>query len=133
MHCSTCKHWVLVDIAYPNNSFIGIQKQGGFCRHPKISEDFGLYSYEKDSMVYSYYEGGEFWTGPEFGCVLHEKKPCSLCERQKGENYVPVKSVDAGDRFYCCMECQQLWAASGPESTNQTQRSSGNSTGHSSP
>lgn len=25
-------------------------------------------------LVYSYYEGGSFWVGPEFGCVHWEKK-----------------------------------------------------------
>jgi hypothetical protein len=29
---------------------------------------------QADCLVYSYYEGGAFWVGPEFGCVHWKEK-----------------------------------------------------------
>ncbi len=44
---------------------------GGICGSNKLAEDRGQ-GYGHDMLVYPYNEGGEFWTGPEFGCVHHE-------------------------------------------------------------
>lgn len=64
-HCETCLFWEKVDprkIPYEDMNI------GGFCQSPHISEEYG---YSPISLVYSYSEGGQFWTGPKFGCVNH--------------------------------------------------------------
>ena len=67
--CKTCKHWApCTSAAHGEND----KKAGGICSSDKIVEDYGQ-GHGADTMVYSYSEGGEFWTGPEFGCVHHQR------------------------------------------------------------
>ena len=67
--CKTCKHWAPCTSAvhWEND-----KKAGGICMSDKITEDYGQ-GHGADMMVYSYIEGGEFWTGPDFGCVHHQR------------------------------------------------------------
>ena len=44
------------------------------CSNTKLTEEYGSTSYGNDMLVYSYNEGGWFWTGPDFGCVHHKAK-----------------------------------------------------------
>jgi hypothetical protein len=63
--CKTCMHWAEI----PNDRDLG-----GICENDqKIHEDDSKPGHEfgQDHLVYSYYESGSFWTGPEFGCVHH--------------------------------------------------------------
>ena len=63
--CKTCKWWN-ADKTQNRPPFTG-----GICGNSeKIREDGGS-DYPVDALVYSYDEGGWFWTGPEFGCVHH--------------------------------------------------------------
>lgn len=67
--CKTCAHWGEID-AYDWNE---LRKIGGYCNSEKLretSED----AYDSDALVYSYDEGGRFWTGPDFGCIHHKSK-----------------------------------------------------------
>lgn len=65
-HCKTCKHWKPC-----GKSDNKERRKGGHCMNEKkITEDYGRYG--PDMLVYPYIEGGDFWTGPEFGCVHHE-------------------------------------------------------------
>ena len=68
--CKTCKHWApcASSIAHWGND----KKAGGICSSDKIVEDYGQ-GHGADMMVYPYAEGGEFWTGPDFGCVHHQQ------------------------------------------------------------
>jgi len=68
-HCSTCKHWTPYIIKHPNGYAKKDERDGGFCGNDKITEDLGRHNHVM--LVYSYNEGGEFWTGPDFGCVNH--------------------------------------------------------------
>lgn len=61
--CKTCKHWA------PCAPTAHDAIPGGHCSSPKLMEDCGVHP--NDALVYSYAEGGAFWTGPEFGCVHH--------------------------------------------------------------
>ena len=65
--CKTCIHWKEIDEE--------INKiKGGICNNTsKITERWNGKEYQKDSLVYPYTESGDFWTGPEFGCVHHNK------------------------------------------------------------
>jgi hypothetical protein len=68
MRCKTCRFWVL----HKNPEYTdGIA--GGFCENDeRLHEaDYRRPKYGSDHLVYSYYESGSFWTGPEFGCVHH--------------------------------------------------------------
>jgi hypothetical protein len=69
--CDTCKHWVPVPVKHPRNYQSAAINAGGLCEHDKIRESDG---HDEDALVYSYLEGGYFWTGPRFGCVHHEAK-----------------------------------------------------------
>jgi len=70
--CKDCKHWTPAPEKYPNSWRDKPEyRAGGFCGSSNFSEDYG---YAPTSLVYSYMEGGEFWTGADFGCVNHE--PC---------------------------------------------------------
>ena len=66
--CKTCKHWERGSANYADKD----EHAGGFCRSEKIGEDHGQ-GFKPDTLVYSYDEGGSFWTGAEFGCVNHEQ------------------------------------------------------------
>ena len=66
--CKTCVHWNQAIAA----AYRGPAESGGFCKQEKITEEYGDSSYTNDAMVYSYHEGGSFWTGPDFGCVHHK-------------------------------------------------------------
>lgn len=69
MNCKTCVHWVQNEDA--KHEFA----DGGYCGHGKVGEDYySEEAYQPDALVYSYLEGGRFWTGPEFGCVHHKGK-----------------------------------------------------------
>jgi len=53
-HCKDCK-W---------------RDEDGNCNNDKLHEDSPEYrSKANDHLIYSYYEGGDFWVGPDFGCV----------------------------------------------------------------
>lgn len=58
--CKTCRHWIPVARG----------REGGICDSDMLTEDYGM-PYGPAMLVYPYNEGGEFWTGPEFGCVHH--------------------------------------------------------------
>lgn len=60
--CQTCWHWE------PEAEY-----GGGYCKSPGLTEDVGGMR-GADALVYSFFEGGLFWTGPMFGCVHHELK-----------------------------------------------------------
>jgi hypothetical protein len=62
-HCKTCKNW---------KRFSTEDEDGGECKSEKLTEPAG-HDDETDMLVYSYDEGGVFWTGPDFGCVHHEE------------------------------------------------------------
>lgn len=73
--CATCKHWVSYLEKYPNGilyhgSDVTI---GGICQSLKLAEASDE-ERQPDMLVYTYDEGGKFWTGPEFGCVHHQPK-----------------------------------------------------------
>ena len=70
-HCKTCKHWTPVQEKYPGAFKSPDVNAGGICGSPKLVEDYSG-THEADMLVYSYPEGGEFWTGIDFGCVHHE-------------------------------------------------------------
>lgn len=50
--------------------------EGCTCVCPKICEawDDEDKDYKTDMLVYSYPEGGTFWTGDNFGCIHHEER-----------------------------------------------------------
>jgi len=62
--CATCKSWRRVRSVR--------EDAGGECLNEKLREKWGDASHEPDALVYSYSEGGGFWTGPDFGCVHHK-------------------------------------------------------------
>ena len=68
-HCKTCKHWTRVQEKYPGAFKSPDVNAGGICGSEKLTEDWGEHG--ADMLVYSYPEGGEFWAGPDFGCVHH--------------------------------------------------------------
>jgi len=71
--CKTCKHWDRSPPWLTDRSTGGCypgREVGGFCRSPHIYEG-ECDAFQPDALVYSYNEGGAFWTGPEFGCVHH--------------------------------------------------------------
>ena len=83
--CATCAHWKPYRDLYPGNSWGPRKNAGGLCiegQHigeplqlPSVGGDHSYDgTYTADRMVYSYDEGGDFWTGPEFGCVHHQEK-----------------------------------------------------------
>lgn len=66
--CKSCSHWKPVEAA--DFHYFGMKDAtGGTCENPKIMEN--QYAFAPDTLVYSYDEGGCFWTGSEFGCVHH--------------------------------------------------------------
>ena len=70
--CKTCKHWTPYATKYPNGGAREDERAGGICGSAKLVEDYGQ-GHGADMLVYPYSEGGEFWTGPDFGCVNHEQ------------------------------------------------------------
>lgn len=66
--CKTCKHWVRYSVKYPRSKEADDKMAGGICESEKFWEG-DWYGHPPDALVYPYDEGGEFWTGPEFGCV----------------------------------------------------------------
>ena len=64
--CNTCKHWRNAEKEFRD------EVAGGFCNNKKITESFDIR--KRDWLVYSYNEGGSFWTGPDFGCIHHKTK-----------------------------------------------------------
>jgi len=67
-NCKTCKHWTRYLDRYPLSSE-GEKVAGGLCDSGKMIEEMSKNDYGADMLVYLYNEGGEFWTGPDFGCV----------------------------------------------------------------
>ena len=60
--CDTCEHW--------EKSW-----SAGYCNSDKVRDKRRTEDIEDsapDELVYSYSEGGSFWTGPKFGCVHHK-------------------------------------------------------------
>lgn len=74
-HCKTCKYWSPARKKYPLLPASDDVGAGGFCQSQKLAEDIG--QHDADMLVYSYSEGGDFWTGPDFGCVHHAPTPTS--------------------------------------------------------
>jgi hypothetical protein len=70
--CKTCKHWTPYSAKYPDRAHREDKQAGGICGNDKLTENYGHHG--ADMLVYSYNEGGEFWTGPDFSCVHHEQK-----------------------------------------------------------
>jgi hypothetical protein len=72
MNCATCKNWTddTDDMHY-----MGI-KHVRRCASPKLAEPLGIPNDvdTSDMLIYSYDEGGRFYTGPNFGCVHWEAK-----------------------------------------------------------
>lgn len=67
--CRTCEHWDTT-----------AQKTGGICDCVKLREpSWNSEPRAPDELVYSYDEGGAFWTGPEFGCVHHTARVLESC------------------------------------------------------
>jgi len=72
--CKTCKHWkpcVIYD-RFANWNTKEDGRAGGTCKSDKLIEDGGR-GHDADMLVYAYNEGGSFWTGPDFGCVHHQR------------------------------------------------------------
>ena len=65
-NCEMCSNWVKCSDTERAYSFASAIMEGGICTSKKFGED---YDYALDMLVYSYDEGGRFWTGPKFGCV----------------------------------------------------------------
>jgi hypothetical protein len=62
--CKTCVHW--------KEESIGVHKFR-LCDSTKIQEERAQSEVERlDMLIYSYYEGGDFRPGPDFGCVHHK-------------------------------------------------------------
>lgn len=53
MFCSACR----------------FRDEDGYCRSEKMWEEGIAPDNRSDCVVYDYYEGGNFWVGPNFGCV----------------------------------------------------------------
>jgi len=77
--CKTCKHWISPEQCDEKEIYPEGDQSYGFCGlEEKIHEvdhkpnDMRM----PDEMIYSYYEGGRFSTGPDFGCVHHDGLPC---------------------------------------------------------
>ena len=70
--CSTCAYWMTWAQRYPHRQR-PTHERGGYCLSRKIVEA-GEEVQADDMLVYSYSEGGDFWTGPDFGCVHHANK-----------------------------------------------------------
>lgn len=71
--CRTCVHHNKESVFNTHNS---VEVGGGLCESAKIRENDmhkmdGVYL--PDALVYSYEEGGNFWTGDDFGCIHHEE------------------------------------------------------------
>lgn len=62
----------------------------GYCTCPKLYESGmppdGEPEMAPDHLVYSYYEGGGFWVGKNFGCVHGVKAPNDQAQRRLPEN-----------------------------------------------
>lgn len=67
--CKDCKHW-RAEGDMGRATYDPIGKQGGYCFSTKLTEES---PYELDALVYSFAEGGAFWTGPNFGCIHWSK------------------------------------------------------------
>jgi len=65
--CKTCAHWT-EEAPYDQPERFVIR----VCGSPTL--DAGIYDHDRDSLRYSYQEGGAFYTGPDFGCVHHLEK-----------------------------------------------------------
>lgn len=71
-HCKTCKHWVKYQqTILDDDGSARLKAGGGMCGSEKLTENWGEHG--SDMLVYSYAEGGGFWTGPNFGCVHHQE------------------------------------------------------------
>lgn len=66
--CKDCSNWVGYGSLYPKNTASEAKRAGGLCSSEKLDQGHGSPS-GADMLVYFYAEGGDFWTGPEFGCV----------------------------------------------------------------
>lgn len=73
-HCKTCKDWkpCATDNLFANLNIKEDKRAGGTCKSDKLTEDWGQ-GHDADMLVYTYSEGGSFWTGPDFGCVHHQR------------------------------------------------------------
>ncbi len=69
--CKTCK-W---HTASKPRAKHAEDRNGGVCKCPMLYEDIqspgGEEHHARTHLVYSYMEGGRFWTGDDFGCIHH--------------------------------------------------------------
>jgi hypothetical protein len=68
--CKTCKHWN--DTSYSRPEYD--QKE---CTNEEFLHEWGgptTKEIANQSLVYSYNEGGGFYTGPNFGCIHHTER-----------------------------------------------------------
>ena len=63
--CSTCIPWNEGQYHWLNEDCMQ-------CTSEKLVEEQA--EGQDDCLVYDYSEGGSFYTGPNFGCIHHEKK-----------------------------------------------------------
>lgn len=72
--CKTCKFW---DRAELDNEFY--HDNMGLCSSNKLNDndyydrEFRIANKE-DMLIYQWHEGGNFYTGSEFGCVHHKEE-----------------------------------------------------------
>lgn len=83
--CRTCIHWVEAEHARAGDHECDNRE--------KIHEEEELGS--TDHLAYSYYEGGSFFPGPDFGCVHHKEREPSDCGRNDGDLRCPIGSDEA--------------------------------------
>ena len=53
----------------PTCSACRFRDEEGYCRSEKMWEEGIAPEDRSDCLIYDYYEGGNFWVGPDFGCV----------------------------------------------------------------
>jgi len=73
--CKTCIHWISSSEQLEEGPFSLGGESYGFCgNEEQIRETSSKDGEADDHLIYEYYEGGSFSTGPEFGCVHHKEK-----------------------------------------------------------
>ena len=80
--CKTCKYWI---------ESLDFRAGDRECNSKKIHEEAPKNG-ETDHLSYSFYEGGGFFPGPDFGCVHHE-------EREKSEDPWTL-GCEAGAKYF---------------------------------
>lgn len=69
--CKDCKHWGPKTSTFSDR----LIERFKYCNSEKITEDGPQPGGRTtDMLIYDYYEGGGFSTGPDFGCVHWSKR-----------------------------------------------------------